>query len=350
MSSISHITRPTLTWAAAITVAVAAFLYGTVAESPPQTNADRAHTLAKDFACPVCAGQSVAESDVPVARAIRRQIALWVDEGRSDTYIRDELVAAYNTDIDYTPAVGGVTGLVWVLPIAFMGGATIVITSMFTKNASLSNNAAVQPRRILSSNGTIADTNADTVADPSPASTSNAGAGAPMGGADHDHMGQQRRRRRKRNAVVWGTTFVLVACASGVLITRFSQTRRAGDSITGEISNTTRELIFQAQQAIRDGDMEDAIDKYGEVLELQPSNVEALTYKGWLMSRLVYTGNTGNTGDTGNPGNPTNATVADASLAADMRLRPPDQGGRFRLAPGPVRVTIAPPGTDRRRR
>ena len=79
--------RRAASWLAALVVAAAAFLYGAVAEGPPSTNADRVRDLAEDFACPVCAGQSVAESDVPVAREIRRQIAVWVDEGRSDAYV-----------------------------------------------------------------------------------------------------------------------------------------------------------------------------------------------------------------------------------------------------------------------
>ena len=95
--------RRAVSWVAAVLVAAAAFLYGAVDEGPPSTNADRVRALAGDFACPVCAGQSVGESDVPVAREIRRQIAVWVDEGRSDAYIRDQLVAAYDTDIDYNP-------------------------------------------------------------------------------------------------------------------------------------------------------------------------------------------------------------------------------------------------------
>ncbi|MYH94648.1 MAG: hypothetical protein F4126_13160, partial [Acidimicrobiaceae bacterium] len=57
----------TASWIAAVVVAAAVFLYGALDEGPPKTNADRVRVLAEDFACPVCAGQSVAESDVPVA-------------------------------------------------------------------------------------------------------------------------------------------------------------------------------------------------------------------------------------------------------------------------------------------
>ena len=227
-------------WIAAVAVAAAAFLYGAVDEGPPKTNADRVRALADDFACPVCAGQSVAESDVPVARAIRRQIAVWVDEGRSDAYIRDQLVAAYDVDIDYNPSGSGVTGLVWILPVLAAGGIAAALVVM------------------LRSDRATAQTRAES---PVPA------------------------RRRLRNAAVWTVAIVVVASAAGLLVARSSGSRSADGSITGEIRSTARELIFEAQSRLGDGDMAGAIAAYDEALELQPSNAEALTYRGWLTSR-----------------------------------------------------------------
>jgi cytochrome c-type biogenesis protein CcmH/NrfF len=111
-------------------VAISALVIAAVDEGVPQTNSDRAYALAKDFACPVCQGQSIAESDVPIARTIRRNIRIWVDEGRSEDFIRDELVSIYGEDIDYSPSTDGITSLVWILPVvgglAALGGLTIV--------------------------------------------------------------------------------------------------------------------------------------------------------------------------------------------------------------------------------
>ena len=233
--------RRAVSWIAAILVAVAVFLYGAVAEGPPSTNADRVRVLAEDFACPVCAGQSVAESDVPVAREIRRQIAVWVDEGRSDAYIRDQLVAAYDTDIDYNPSGSGITSLVWILPVLAGGGIATVVVVM------------LRPGRAPT---------------PDPAELPEAG-----------------RRRRWRNAAVWTVAIVAVAGAAGLLVARSSGSRGADGSITGEIRSTAREMIFEAQRRLGDGDMAGAIAAYDEALAIQPSNVEALTYRGWLTSR-----------------------------------------------------------------
>ena len=231
----------TASWIVAVVVAAAAFVYGALDEGPPRTNADRVHALAEDFACPVCAGQSVAESDVPVAREIRRQIAVWVDEGRSDAFIRNQLVAAYDVDIDYNPSGSGITSLVWILPVLAGGGIVAVVVVMLRSDRG-PGQAGAEPSKAT-------------------------------------------RRRRGRNAVVWAVAVAVVAGAAGLLVARSSGSRSADGSITGEIRVTSRELIFEAQRLLGEGDMEGAIAAYDEALEVQPSNAEALTYRGWLTSR-----------------------------------------------------------------
>ena len=125
--------RRLLAWLAIAVVGVSTLVFAAVDEGAPTTNADRAYELAKDFACPVCQGQSVAESDVVVARNIRREIRVWVDEGRSDEFIRDQLVADFGEDVDYTPSSEGITALVWILPVVAGAVATGGLVLVFRK-------------------------------------------------------------------------------------------------------------------------------------------------------------------------------------------------------------------------
>lgn len=270
-------------WTAVAVVAAGAWLYGAVAPGPPRTNADRVRALAENFACPVCAGQSVAESDVPVAREIRRQIGIWVDEGRSDGFIRDELVAAYDADIDYNPSGAGITGLVWVLPVAAGVGAAGALTVMFHRRRTAA--AAATDKLTV------------TVGEPSEAVTAAGQAEAPdrpgdvvetVIAADEPPVpavSADRPGRSRLGLAVTAAVIAVAAVAAGVLVARYSGSRGAGDSITGEIRRTSRELLFEAQQTAASGNLEAAVAVYDEVLELQPSNVEALTYRGWLTAR-----------------------------------------------------------------
>lgn len=80
----------------------------------------------------------------------------------------------------------------------------------------------------------------------------------------------------------WVAGVVVLATIAGVLVAQFSGSRGSDDTITGDIRVTARELLRDAQGAFSQGDLDGAIEIYDEVLEIQPSNSEALTYKAWF--------------------------------------------------------------------
>ncbi|NNE72416.1 MAG: hypothetical protein HKN26_02015 [Acidimicrobiales bacterium] len=121
-----------LAWIAAVAVAIGAVVFGAVDEGPPRTNADRAYSLANRYACPVCNGQSVAESDVPIARTIRAEIRKRVDQGQSDEEITAYLVEGFPS-IDLNPSASGLTGLVWILPVVVFVGAVAGLAVVFRR-------------------------------------------------------------------------------------------------------------------------------------------------------------------------------------------------------------------------
>ncbi len=242
--------RRTLAWLGVFVVAASALIFAAVDEGIPETNADRAYALANDFACPVCQGQSVAESDAPTARNIRREIQVWVDEGRSDQYIRDQLVLIWGEDIHYTPAGSGITSLVWILPV--VGGVA----------AAAGLTVAVRRWQVAGSETVRDETSPDS--EPSRRTSS---------------PGERSRGR----IAVWTGGIAVLALVAGILVAQFSGTRRAGESVSGDIRTTTREMLFEAGVLSGEGDVEGAIEIYDEVLELQPTNTEALSYKAWML-------------------------------------------------------------------
>jgi cytochrome c-type biogenesis protein CcmH len=83
--------------------------------------------------CPVCRSQSVADSDVAAARAIRTEIAKRVGEGQSDDDIRDAIAATYGDDVQLTPERGGFSGLVWILPVVALVLALAGLSAAFAR-------------------------------------------------------------------------------------------------------------------------------------------------------------------------------------------------------------------------
>jgi cytochrome c-type biogenesis protein CcmH len=110
--------RSRLPWIALVVVVAGALAVGTFdREGGARTDEERAQGLAERFRCPTCAGQSVADSDAPAAKAIRTQIDRQIDEGRSDDEIRDYVLSRYPRS-EQVPPRSGLAGLVWVLPVA----------------------------------------------------------------------------------------------------------------------------------------------------------------------------------------------------------------------------------------
>ena len=112
-----------LSWALLLLVGTVALAVGSFAEGAPRTDAERAARLGTRFACPVCDGESVAESSAPVARNIRAEIRRQVDAGRTDDEIADLLAAQYGEQVLFTPPSDGLAGLVWILPVVATGAA-----------------------------------------------------------------------------------------------------------------------------------------------------------------------------------------------------------------------------------
>lgn len=91
------------------------------------------------------------------------------------------------------------------------------------------------------------------------------------------------RRRNRAALVAWVAGIVAVAVLAGWLVARSSGERRPGQVASGNIeSDSVSGLLAQARGQLNPVEPGPAIDLYGQVLELEPDNVEALTYLGWL--------------------------------------------------------------------
>jgi len=91
-----------------------------------------------------------------------------------------------------------------------------------------------------------------------------------------------------RRAVPWWrrvatlTVTLGLAVALGLLVARMSGQRVPGQTITGgAITDEVTALLSDATQ-IGMSDPAAAIEKYARVLEIEPDNVEAITYSSWL--------------------------------------------------------------------
>ncbi|WP_028490703.1 cytochrome c-type biogenesis protein [Thermus islandicus] len=86
-------------------------------EGPPPDLSPEVFRIARELRCPVCQGESAAESNSGVAQEMRRLIAEMLKEGKTKEEIKAFFVERYGEWILYAPPRRGVTLWVWVLPL-----------------------------------------------------------------------------------------------------------------------------------------------------------------------------------------------------------------------------------------
>lgn len=119
---------------------------------------------------------------------------------------------------------------------------------------------------------------------------------------DRERLVQSSRPRRewRRTAAVLVTVGVL-ATGAGWFVFRDSGARAPGQGLTGDVRQDSANLILQAQgltgqaqAALQAGDparavrsFQSAIETYSRALELSPGNVEAITYRAWVLHTVA---------------------------------------------------------------
>lgn len=89
---------------------------------------DEVRAIAKQLRCPVCTGETVADSNAEVSIQIRGVIRQKLEAGETPDQIKAYFVARYGEGILLTPETSGFTLGVWVMPIvALIVGLLIVL-------------------------------------------------------------------------------------------------------------------------------------------------------------------------------------------------------------------------------
>jgi cytochrome c-type biogenesis protein CcmH len=90
----------------------------------------RAKAMQKDLRCLVCQGQSIDESNAPLAADLRRLIRQQIQAGQSDDQVKEFLVARYGAFVLMKPPVRFDTYILWFGPILLLllGGSVIGAT------------------------------------------------------------------------------------------------------------------------------------------------------------------------------------------------------------------------------
>lgn len=234
-------------WAVLAVVAVTALVLAASATPQAPTDAARAVALKEHTLCPVCDGQSVMESNAPVAAAIRTQIDELIDEGRTDDEVRAFLADRFGDDVNALPPSDGFGALVWVVPVA----AAVIAAAMLGVTA-------IRWRR-----------------SPDTANASN---------STNEHATDMAAKAWSTPRKVLALAGVAaVAIGGGVAVAAAVGLARPGDTITGDVDRSARSLTFEAEQMFLSGDYDAARDALNEALAIARDDRDAL-----LLSAQLY--------------------------------------------------------------
>ena len=124
---------------AAALAAQAAFAVPVPGTLPDPKQEARARALQKEFRCLVCQGESIDESNAPLAADLRRLIRERIARGDSDAQIERFLVSRYGDFILMKPPFEAQTWLLWLAPFgALLIGGVIGATVVFNARRGVS--------------------------------------------------------------------------------------------------------------------------------------------------------------------------------------------------------------------
>lgn len=122
----------------------------------PQVEA-RLIAISEELRCLVCQNESLAGSRAELAEDLRREVRLQIEEGKSDTEIKDYLVARYGDFVLYRPPVKPTTWLLWYGPFVILAGAVLGLIAYLRRRARKSQPPALSATDRAAAEALLAD-------------------------------------------------------------------------------------------------------------------------------------------------------------------------------------------------
>jgi cytochrome c-type biogenesis protein CcmH len=96
----------------------------------PQSLDARTREVARQIQCPVCNGESVADSSSQKAAEMRAVIRQQLAEGQSEQQVLDYFKRVYGDEILESPPAQGFTTLIWIMPLLMVLAGIVAVVAL----------------------------------------------------------------------------------------------------------------------------------------------------------------------------------------------------------------------------
>ena len=117
-------------------------------EDITEDNYDREQNLNKVLMCPVCPGESIDQSQNPLADNMREIVKQKVREGLTDDEIKQYFVDRYGVRVLLEPPVRSNTLVLWIVPPISISILAIVLISIMKMKRRISDNIEIDDSNI----------------------------------------------------------------------------------------------------------------------------------------------------------------------------------------------------------
>lgn len=92
-----------------------------------------AFDLMLELRCIQCQGQSIADSDAPIAEAMRHQVRLQIEQGKHQDEVKNWMIARYGDYVSFNPSITGVSLALWIAPLLIFLFSLYLVIPLFRK-------------------------------------------------------------------------------------------------------------------------------------------------------------------------------------------------------------------------
>lgn len=100
--------------------------------------------LIAELRCPKCQNQNLLDSDAPIAADLRRKTRSLIDQGKTDTQIKDYMLERYGDFVLYKPRFTAATAFIWLGPFLLLG---LVVLMLFRRIKRRQDDHLLKPSR-----------------------------------------------------------------------------------------------------------------------------------------------------------------------------------------------------------